>query len=59
MIPAGSHTFVETDHEIITTVILLPSPDSFKKNCCQLQARVCARIMVYLPVFVVAPEIVV
>ena len=24
-IPAGSHTFVEIDHEIISTVILLPS----------------------------------
>ena len=39
-----SHTFVEIDHEIISTVILLPSADSFKKGCCQLQAKVCARI---------------
>ena len=30
------------DYEIISTVILLPSADSFKKNCCQLQAKVCA-----------------
>ena len=43
-IPALSHTFVEIDHEIISTVILLPSSDSFKKGCCQLQAKVCARI---------------
>ena len=43
-IPARSHTFVEIDHEIISTVILLPSTDSFKKGCCQLQAKVCARI---------------
>ena len=43
-IPARSHTFVEVDHEIISTVILLPSADSFKKGCCQLQAKVCARI---------------
>ena len=43
-IPAGSHTFVEIDHEIISTVILLPSADSFKKGCCQLQAKVCAQI---------------
>ena len=43
-IPALSHTFVEIDHEIISTVILLPSADSFKKGCCQLQAKVCARI---------------
>ena len=42
-IPARSHTFVEIDHEIISTVILLPSAESFKKGCCQLQANVCAR----------------
>ena len=34
-IPARSHTFVKIDHEIISTVILLPSADSFKKGCCQ------------------------
>ena len=43
-IPTRSHTFVEIDHEIISTVILLPSADSFKKGCCQLQAKVCAQI---------------
>ena len=42
-IPARSHTFVEIDHKIISTVIL-PSADSFKKGCCQLQAKVCAQI---------------
>ena len=42
-IPARSHTFVEIDHEIISTVILLPSAESFQKGCCQLQAKVCAR----------------
>ena len=42
-IPVWSHTFVEIDHEIIFTVILLPSPESFKKGCCQLQAKICAR----------------
>ena len=42
-IPARSHIFVEIDHEIISTVILLPSADSFKKGCCQLQAKVCAQ----------------
>ena len=41
-IPAQDHTFVEIDHEIISTVILLPSAESFKKGCCQLQAKVCA-----------------
>ena len=43
-IPVRSHTFMEIDHEIISTVILLPSADSFKKGCCQLQAKVCAQI---------------
>ena len=45
-IPAQSHTFVEIDHEIISTVILLPSAESFMKGCCQLQAKVCARLLV-------------
>ena len=40
-IPAWSHTFVEIDREIISTVILLPA-DSFKKGCCQLQTKVCS-----------------
>ena len=40
---AQFHTFVEIDHEIISTVILLPSAESFKKGCCQLQTKVCAR----------------
>ena len=44
LIPVRSHTFEEIDHEIISTVILLPSADSFKKGCCQLQAKICARI---------------
>ena len=43
-IPVRSHTFVEIDHEMISSVILFPSADSFKKDCCQLQANVCARI---------------
>ena len=36
--------FVEIDHEIISTAILLHSADLFKKGCCQLQAKVCAQI---------------
>ena len=47
LIPALSYTFVEIDHEIISTVILpgilLPLAESFKKGCFQLQAKVCAR----------------
>ena len=31
-IPVRSHTFVEIDQEIISTVILLPSADLFKKG---------------------------
>ena len=42
-IPAQSHTVVEIDNEIISTVIRLPSAESFKKGCCQVQAKVCAR----------------
>ena len=42
-ISARSHMLVEVDHEIISTVILLTSAESFKKGCCQLQAKVCAR----------------
>ena len=42
-IPVRSHTFAEIDHGIFSTVILLPSAESFKKGCCQLQAKVCAR----------------
>ena len=42
-IPAQSHTFVEIDHEILSTVIPLPSTESFKKDCCQLLTKECAR----------------
>ena len=47
LIPVRSHTFVEIDHEMISTVILLPSAVSFKKGCCQLQAKVCVQIIGY------------
>ena len=43
LIPAQSYTFLEIDHEMISTVILLPSADLFKKGCCQLQAKPCTR----------------
>ena len=43
LILAQSNTLVEIDHEIISRVILLPSAESFKKGCCQLQVKVCAR----------------
>ena len=43
LILARSHSFMEIDHEIISRIILLPSAESFKKGCCQLQAKICAR----------------
>ena len=41
----GSVTYFSKniEHEKISMVILLLSADSFKKGCCQLQAKVCAR----------------
>ena len=42
-IPIWSHTFVGIDYEIISKGILLPSAESFKKDFCQLQAKICAR----------------
>ena len=35
--------FMEIDNRVISMVILLPSTESFKKGCCQLQAKVCTR----------------
>ena len=46
LILARSHTFVEIDHEIISMVILLPSAESFKKGCFQLQAKVVHDVLV-------------
>ena len=43
---ARYHTFVEIDHEIISTVILLPSADLFKKGCCQLQRKYVHKLLV-------------
>ena len=43
LIQARSHTLVEIDQEINSTVIFLPSADSFKKGCCHLQEKVYAR----------------
>ena len=42
LITARSHTFMEIDHEIISTVIFLPSAESFKRISYQLLAKVCA-----------------
>ena len=40
----GPVPYLEIDHEIISTVILIPSAESFMKDCCQLQVKVCAQI---------------
>ena len=45
-IPAQSHTFVEIDSGIISTVFLLPSAESFKKGCCHLQAKYVHEVLV-------------
>ena len=45
-IPARSHTFLEIDNEIISMVNLLPSAESFKNGFCQLQVKVCAKVLV-------------
>ena len=42
-ITARSHTLVEIDQEINSTIILLFSAESFKTGCCQLQGKVFAR----------------
>ena len=48
LIPDRSYTFVDIDHEIISTIIPLPSAELFKKGCCQLQGKVGARSTGYL-----------
>ena len=44
LIPARFHIFVESDHEIISTVIIHPLIHSRRvvHRCCQLQTKVCA-----------------
>ena len=46
LIPARSHTFVEIYHEIISTVILLPSAESFKKGCCSYKPKYVHKVLV-------------
>ena len=45
-IPARSHTFVEIDHEIVSTVIFLPSAELFKKDCCQYKLNYVHELLV-------------
>ena len=44
--PARSYTFVEIDREIISTVILFSSAESFKKGCCQLHTKYMFEVLV-------------
>ena len=46
LIPAWSHTFLEIDHEIISTVILLHAADSFKKGGCQPQVKYVHEVLI-------------
>ena len=39
----GPVQYFRGDYEIISMVIPLPSAESFKKDCCQLQGKVCAQ----------------
>ena len=43
LIPVWSHTFMEIDHEIISTVILLPSAESFKKDLSVTSESMCTK----------------
>ena len=45
-ITARFHTLVKIDHEIISTVILLPSAESFKKGCCQYKRMYVQKVLV-------------
>ena len=48
LILARSHTFVEIDPETIS-IVILPSAESLKKGCGQLQAKVCAPLVQACP----------
>ena len=57
LIPARSHTFLEIDHEIISTVILLPSADSFKKGCLSREfCTGCPRELLYADDLMISAE---
>ena len=47
LIPAWSHTFVEIDHEIISTPILLPSADS-RRVVVSYKQKYVHEVLVYL-----------
>ena len=45
-IPARSDTLVEIDHEMISTVILLPSAESFKKVVVSYKGKYVYKVLV-------------
>ena len=47
LIPARPHTFVEIDHEIISSVILLPSAESFKTGCHSYKRKYVHKVLIY------------
>ena len=55
--PARSHTFVEIDHEINSTVILLPSAESFKKvpivEVCNCSMLCCTLLYVHSSIAII------
>ena len=47
LIAARSNTFIEIDHEIISTVIFLPSAKSFKKVVVSYKRKYALKLLVY------------
>ena len=47
LIAARSNTFMEIDHEIISTVIFLPSVESFKKVVVSYKRKYALKLLVY------------
>ena len=47
LIAARSNTFMEIDHEIISTVIFLPSAESFKKVVVSYKRKYALKLLVY------------
>ena len=47
LIAARSNTFMEIDHEIISTVIFLPSAESFKKVVVSYKRNYALKLLIY------------
>ena len=55
-IPSQSHTFVEIDHEIISTVILLSSAKIIQEGLLSVQVKVFAPSVLVICLFKLAEE---